>query len=348
MSHSVYSFQPRHALRKIILAGLITCAVLLFESACGVSTIREADSAEGTPLAETEPLPAIPITSENGIPTAGITPSPASSPTPHVAEPTQTVTIDLATLPAQPFEPTEPVSVTVETVTPSSSPLSAQPKAPLAAVNLVNPGPQSRLLSPIYMEASVIPVDRGVVRIELLGEDGRVLYREVQQFKETGGKRYYLNLSVEFEIPSVAEAAQLNVSVEDPEGRPVALNSVDVVLLSMGASEVFSGEDLHEPVVFEQPRVNQFIQGSTLQVSGYARPVNTQPLVLEVIDAKGNVIGSRQIPVEANQVDVYVPFETEITCTPQRESWTRLILRQSGTRIPGTAMLSSVLFYLSP
>ena len=86
-------------------------------------------------------------------------------------------------------------------------------------------------------------------------------------------------------------------------------------------------------------------------MAGLADPVSSNPLVLELIDEEGNLLGSRQIPIEEPTGDlshtpfgVGIPYVLEEDMTP-----VRLILRQeSDGRIPGTVALSSIELTLIP
>jgi len=58
----------------------------------------------------------------------------------------------------------------------------ATPGIPEATIRLYYPGPMSKLVSPIQLSASLQPGTSGRVLIELLGEDGRLLYRKLIRY----------------------------------------------------------------------------------------------------------------------------------------------------------------------
>ncbi|HZD56905.1 MAG TPA: hypothetical protein VE136_09300, partial [Anaerolineales bacterium] len=98
--------------------------------------------------------------------------------------------------------PTPPPSLTAlaplaPTETPASPP---NPDIPFGTIQILNPGPASRLTSPFLFKAYLLPGDKGRVRIELLGEDGRLLMREVKVYDVPQGARVTVGSEVEFEI----------------------------------------------------------------------------------------------------------------------------------------------------
>jgi uncharacterized protein len=109
----------------------------------------------------------------------------------------------------------------------------------------------SKLTSPIQFSASLQPGASGRVLIELLGEDGRVLYRKLIRY--TTQDWVAISDNIEFDISAVAEASRLQISTEDEYSRIMALASVDVVLLSMGQDDLNPPSDLLESLIIREP-----------------------------------------------------------------------------------------------
>jgi hypothetical protein len=198
------------------------------------------------------------------------------------------------------------------------------------------------------LETSVIPGANGIVRIELLGEDTRVIAREVIGFATPQGQRVGIVQQIDFEIGRVAEAARLQVTVDDGFDRPIAVSSVDLVLLSVGQADINPGGDLIDPYVIVSPRPDEAITGGALSVSGYVRPVNDRPIFIQLVDSQGKITATRQLSIPPNEDGTHQAFQTEISYAIQAPGWARLVVRQSGTRIPGDAALSSRMVYLQP
>jgi hypothetical protein len=202
--------------------------------------------------------------------------------------------------------------------------------------------------SPISLEASAIPGPGGQVRIDLIGEDGQAITRQVKAYDSPRGQRVGIALKLEFEIPRVAEAARLQVSVMDASARITALASVDLILMSVGDPEITLAGDQLSPVVLTQPQANQAVPGGKVLVSGMVRPVNSRPLQLDLIGSKGEYLGSRQVILSSEPDGGYTNLDTDIPYAIKSPTWALLVVHQAGNRIPGDAFIFSRLVFLQP
>jgi hypothetical protein len=301
--------------------------------------------------ANPSPLPDQPAPSG---PTAPVTPTqPAGvqvtsqSPTPLTFNPSATASPRPSDTPTR--APTGTPSRRA-TYTPSITPT---PPIPGAGVQWVEPGPMSKVVSPLHMIANLRSTPSGAYRIELWveplreGEEPRLLYREVQRIISNPVDWVYLDQDIEFQLERVAEYGQLRVSVLDEYDRLVWVNSVELVLLSMGPSNITPSNIRSEPIVIRQPSKSQLIQGGTLTVSGLVRP-SEDFLLVELVKADGSVVGYRQAFVTPAADGSYVPFSADVPYTVTSGTWVSLQVSESGMRIAGVEHLSSVSVYLSP
>jgi len=110
--------------------------------------------------------------------------APESSPLP-AATLTPSPTVSAPTASPSP-EPTSAASHTPAGPTPSPSPqtpdpsLTATPEIPYAEIEIRNLGPLSRVTSPLHLYTYLQLGAGGKVRFELLGEDNRLLYRNIR------------------------------------------------------------------------------------------------------------------------------------------------------------------------
>jgi hypothetical protein len=221
---------------------------------------------------------------------------------------------------------------------------------PPAIIKIYRPGDLSRLISPFRVVANVPPGQNGQVQVELVGEDGRTLVRLLKEVSPLPGAST-ANLVVEmtFETPAVAEAGRLQVTVKDDFGRPISVNSVNLIMLSTGYSELKGYGDLRENIIIQQPAAgSSTTSGGTLFVSGVARTGDDKPLVVELIDQNGRVVGYGTAQLLEPAGRGYVNFLGEIKYSVTGLTDIRLIVRARGARIPGTAYLSSVEVILNP
>jgi len=300
-----------------------------------------------TPLPP-EYLPtAIALTLEAGNPQIGPeapSSSPESTTIPETPIPTET-----AGLTSTPVPPTTepPATISLETPTAGSTP-TATPEFPISGVQIFKPGDLSKVVSPIEISAYMRPGDRGRVTLELFGEDGRQLVRQIKTFNTTPGARVNLNAELEFGIQAAAEVGRLVISAQDAAGRTVALNSVDLILLSLGQPDINPSDALWEDIIIQQPVANTLIQGGTLVVSGLANPDTDRPLHVEILNDKNQVVGQRLAAVDRPVQDGYGSFAVEVPYQVSGFSSVRVIVYEDGEQMSPIRHLASVEFLISP
>jgi hypothetical protein len=254
------------------------------------------------------------------------------------------------TSPAPEFTPTPTASpVTSEPIPPvETSPPPPNPDIPFGTIQILSPGPASRLASPFLFKAYLLPGEKSRVHIELLGEDGRLLMREIKVYSVPHGARVTVGSEVAFEISAVAETGRVQASVEDEYGRTAALTSVDVILLSLGESDLNPPGDLLEDIVIKEPHPSALIQGGTLRVSGLARVHGDQPLMIELQTSEGKTVGTRQAAVLPSEEGQFGDFAIDVPFNVTAPTWARLAVWEPGSPIPGIVHLSSLEVMLSP
>jgi hypothetical protein len=205
------------------------------------------------------------------------------------------------------------------------------------------------LISPIQAEIYARPGEDGLVRLELVGEDGRLIARQVLDFKRYIGRAIAFYPEIPFEIESAAETARLQVLTSDRFGRAISIMSVDVVLLKVGRNEIYTPLVTQEPFIIRYPQEGQTISGGTLAIEGLIRPVTDTPVLLEAVAENGAVIFTKQfvVPPPNGQLS-HTPFQLEIPYKVGQSTPVRLIFRQESTRIAGSVALSSLLITLDP
>ena len=286
--------------------------------------------------------------------------APSSSPTP-VADPVvaQHSPTPLAYDPTATASPSpSPSNTPGVTNTPSrratrTPTITPTPPIPNAGVQFAEPGPMSKVVSPLHVIANLRSVPSGTYRVELwaeplrVGEEPRMLYREVQRIISNPIDWVYIDQDIPFELDRVSELGQLRLSVYDQYDRPTTINSVDLILLSLGPNAITPSNIRSEPIVIREPAKNKLIQGGVVIVSGLAKPTEDFMLV-ELVAADGSVAGYRQVFVSPAPDGSYVPWAVEVPYSVTSGTWVRLRVSESGTRITGMEHLSSVEVYLSP
>ncbi len=239
-------------------------------------------------------------------------------------------------------------ALTQKTPTPPLPTSIPPPEVPYADIQILSPGPASRVSSPFMLKAYILPEENGRVQVELLGEDGRVLMREVKIYNPPSGARVTTGIEVTYEITAVAEVGRIQVMVVDGHGRTSSVNSIDLILLSMGETDLNLAGDNFEAIVIEEPKPHALIQGGTMRVSGLARLRGERPLMIELQTNEGKVVGSRQVAVESSDTGQYGNFAIDVPYNISAPTPVRLMVWERSDHIPGIVHLSSLEVLLSP
>ena len=318
----------------------LTCTLLAVLTACVPATATSSPSPFPTPVPTTLILPtALPSETPAASPTPEIvTPTVQASPTPETTftlEPTLTLTLTLPPLPTLNMQPTQ-----------EATSLPA-PAVDSGAIQFYSPGPLSELVSPITLYGYAIPGFGSIGRVYLYGEDGRLLGSKVLQLN-TAFKWAYFYGTLPFEVQGAAELGRLTMTTQDEYGRLTALYSLHLILLPEGYSVVSPPGDLKERCAIEQPAAGHRNSGGILAVTGEMRPFNNLPLIVELIDRRGNVLASQPVAITPARDDSYVPFHIDLPYAISTGTWALLSVRQPDERIEGTMYLYSREVFLNP
>jgi hypothetical protein len=294
-------------------------------------------------LIPTEYLPtAISLTSQALI-SQRVTVAPAT----QTAEPQATFTPTLTATPAITVTPM-PTSTRAQ----SGEDLTATPhfpfEIPYAKIQFIKPGALSRVISPIDLHVFLLPGDSGRARVELFGEDGRLMYRKLFVFGNPVDIQTNLRTEIDFEIKGVAETANLVVSVDDAYGRIKTQASQELILLSIGDADINPPGDLLEPIVIQEPAPKVLVQGGGLVVSGLVRTASDQPLLVELIATDGRIIGNRLAGIAPEPKGMHRLFATEVPYKVYSPTWVRVTVSERGHQLGGPVQLTSVEVLLAP
>jgi hypothetical protein len=305
---------------------LLTLLLAMLLAACGA-----APPASPTIAPSASPLPAtVTWTPLRPFETA------TSSPVPELLTPT----LELPSLTVEPSLTASPAPLLPTGLPTQQSTALPQPAADSGAIQILTPGPISTVVSPIQLRAYVIPGFNGRVRIELFGEDGRLLDRTIVNLG-VYQTWTYLYHEITFEVHAAGELGRLSVSTQDSNGRTTALYSVHVLLLSAGSSQISPPGNLKERVVVDKPGSNQTGAGGLLHVAGSMRPLDSLPIVVELVTADNASLSARLVTIPAAADDSYVPFSIDVPYSLSGARSALLVVRQADDRIPGAMYLYS-------
>jgi hypothetical protein len=283
--------------------------------------------------------------------------APTPSPIPTAYPPEYLPTVIALTAEAANALGTEVARVLTPPVLPSNTPrptLSPTPQATFtqttipghdpAVIQIFAPGSMSKVVSPITLRMNIVAGDSEKVQIDLYGEDGRLLTRNLKRVP-TSGKGVPQQIKVPFEIPGAAEIGRITVSTTDKLGRLQSLNSIRLLLLSSGINEINPPGNPSEPVGVFAPVGEDPVSGGVLNVRGDVWPFNLNPVILELIGEDGRSMGLRILNL--NELNPQL-FETTIPYKVSEPTLARLTIRQDDDRIDGLFYLYSQEVLLNP
>ena len=212
------------------------------------------------------------------------------------------------------------------------------------------PGIFSKLTSPFRVEAHILVGDDGYVHLDLMGEDNKIITARQLDYHSFINHNFLISEMMDFNITAVSETSRLLLYTKDLSGRTISLASVDLILMNLGDSEITPSNQYWEPYIIRYPRADQTVEGGTLLVMGVARPVNNTPLIVELIDEQGKIVGSTSVSVDMPTGNLtHTPFQVAVPYTVSDTTPVRLTIRQeSDQRIPGTVSLYSMKIVLKP
>lgn len=212
--------------------------------------------------------------------------------------------------------PTEtPVSIEFPnplTEIPSLTPTVEAGFTDFAQIRFITPGPASSVISPINLQAMLVSGESGVVQVDLLGEDGRVLQRDLE--KVTRNVRgIFRRFELKFEIRAVTEAGYIRISSKDDFGRIQVLNTMPVLLYSIGSAQINPpGNMIYERVMVEGLKEKANFYAGEVGLKGRIWPFNDQPMIVELILPDGRSISTRVLTfagIEAQSFETTLPYK---------------------------------------
>ncbi len=240
----------------------------------------------------------------------------ASALVPTAAPPTETL------VPTETPVPTTPL--------PSATPTVAAGFNDFAEIHFLSPGPMSSLVSPINLQVILIAGESEIVQVDLLGEDGRVLERVLERVQRNLAGNYR-SFELSFEIRAVSERGYIRISSKDDHGRIQALNTMPVLLYSVGVNQVNPlGNMIYERIIYEGLEDGDEIFGGTINLKGRFWPFNEQPAFLELMLPDGEVISSRVLNFNGIETQ---EFETTLPYKVTEPTLARLSIRQDNPDI---------------
>jgi len=184
---------------------------------------------------------------------------------------------------------------------------------PAESLALLQPGPNSQVVSPIQIVGRGGPSFSNRVHLRLIGEDGRVIAQQTIYLWAVAGHAGVFSTELPFEIALVGEAARLEASTDAlRDGRREHLTTVHLILLSEGTPLIHPVIDGPERLAIFSPREGARVEGGSLHVRGAGWVESDGPLAVVVLDDQWTVVGSSDVALQAPGVGQLGTFEADI------------------------------------
>ncbi len=339
----------------LLALALLTGCMSVERMAAPPPTATPTITPTATVTASPVPPTTTPLASASLAPTDPPTETPTRKPT-FTHEPTITSTITPGPSPTATRTPTAtrrpsltplPTRTRWPTRTPTITPT---PTPPIVALRIERPGLLSKVSAPFRTELRFQVGEDGWVYLRLVGEDGRLIGEQALDYRKYPGRIFWNAPYVNFSIPGAAETGRLEMITRDVFGRTQSLSSVDLILLKAGKDEINPANLYWEPYLVRYPPADTIFSGGTVLVIGLARPINSNPVIFELVDEHGNVVGSSQLVIPDPTGDLsHTPFQVGVPYAVSTTTNVRLTIRQeSAGRVPGTVALTSRKLVLEP
>jgi hypothetical protein len=213
-----------------------------------------------------------------------------------------------------------------------------------AAIQILSPGPMSKVVSPILLKMNILSGETEKAQIDLFAEDGTLLSRTVKKVP-LSNDGVFQQIKIPFEIRVAAEVARITISTSDKAGRIQAMNSVRLLLLSSGTNEITTPGNPSEPVGVFSPTLKDSASSGVLNVRGDLWPFNLNPVIFELLGPDNKSLGLRILTV--NELNPQL-FETTIPYRVLEPTMARLTIRQDDDRMSGLFYVYTQEILLNP
>lgn len=276
--------------------------------------------------------------------------SPAS-PTPTSAPPPPTTALTATTVasatPPPYTDATPPVVLDVPLPSPTPVPPTPSIGLPAERLSIYDPGPGSQALSPLLVTGFGGPSWQGRVRLRLIGEEGDVLADRttfLQAMPDLAGRIYS---ELEFSFGWVAQAARLEVRTFSPrDGQMDHLTTRSLVLLTRGTELLYPSLAGAEKIAIFSPRAGGLARNGVITVRGGGWLDTPGPLVIEVLDRNGELVGSATTPLSTDRTGEVGSFEAQVSYSVPISQYGHVAVYERALDPPGILHYSSVEVYL--
>lgn len=247
--------------------------------------------------------------------------------------------------------PPPPTLTTSPTSLPSSPPPASPTAAPAGeaeAILILEPGPGSRLISPLVVSGVADPTFEQTLGVRLILDDGTELAAGPAMIDAELGSRGPFAGELAFSITSERNALVQVYDSSARDGGLTHLASVGVTLAPGGPQELLTREPQPESIQISQPEAGATVSGGAVLVEGLGLASFEGTLVVELYDAEGTLIASEPLIVAAPDIGQPGPFSLTLSYSVSSAGPGRVVVVDPLPAFNGIGHISSVEVNLEP
>ncbi|MFO7540692.1 MAG: Gmad2 immunoglobulin-like domain-containing protein, partial [Chloroflexota bacterium] len=230
---------------------------------------------------------------------------------------------------------------------PADDPVTFPPQDQEAIV-IEEPGPGSRVTSPLRVSGISDPAQHQTLVARLVLDDGTVVFEQPVRMDAPLGQRGPYEAVIPFTISGERQAFLQMLIRSARDGRVTHLSSAGITLADSGPEEIVTREAQPARVTIYQPAVNSSVSGGVVTVSGFGLASFEQTLLVEVHDEGGNVVGSEPVMVDAPDLGQPGYFSIDLPYSVDSVGHGRVVVRDLSAAFGGDVYVTSVEIMLAP
>lgn len=248
-------------------------------------------------------------------------------------------------LPPQPLPP-EPVASPTPEPPVATEPVPAQ--GPAEAILILEPGPGSRLTSPLRVAGVADPTFEQHLLMRLVLDDGTEIASGPVIIQTELGTRGPFEGELVFTLAGERNALIQISSQSARDGGITHLASVGVTLVPTGPAQVLPAVPHFESLQITAPQPGDTATSGVVHVKGIGRASFEGTLVIEVYDEQGNLIGSLPVLADAPDMGLVGPFSADVPYTIAIAGFGRITVVDPLPAFDGIGHIASVELRLLP
>jgi hypothetical protein len=216
------------------------------------------------------------------------------------------------------------------------------------AIFIQEPGPGSRLTSPLTVAGLADPTFEQNLVVRLVLDDGTELAVAPTTIAADVGQRGPYTVDLPFTTSGERQAFLQVYAASPRDGGITHLASVGVLIADAGPETVTPVEAQPERIRIDQPGPGDTVGGGVAHVEGFGLASFEQTLLVELLDVDGNVLASQPVTVAAPDLGQPGPFSADIPYTLAAPGPGRLVIRDISPAFGGDVHLASIEISLAP